>query len=221
MFVRRLALTCLTVALQLPPLPAPGQSPPDPLALVEAAGRVYREAAGICADFRQVLSVPLLGEDRKGRGRLCTQQPDRFAMRFTEPAGDLVVADGEWLWLYTPSTDARQVLRFPLAAGPRGVDFYHEFLEAPREKYRFEYRGRESVDGTLAHHVVLTPLQAAPYRTAELWIATEEALLCQVVIREQNGSVRTVTLSAIEVSPGLGADVFRFTPPTGAQVITP
>ena len=219
--MRRLALTCLAVALLLPPPPARGQSPPDPLALVEAAGRVYREVAGICADFRQVLSVPLLGEDRKGRGRLCTQQPDRFAMRFTEPAGDLVVADGEWLWLYMPSTDARQVLRFPLAAGPRGVDFYREFLEAPREKYRSEYRGRETVDGTLAHHVVLTPLQAAPYRTAELWIAAEEALLCQVVIREQNGSVRTVTLSAIEVSPGLGADVFRFTPPTGAQVITP
>ena len=69
-------------------------------------------------------------------------------------------------------------------------------------------------------HVVLTPLRAAPYRTAELWIDPQGAQVRKVVIREENGTVRTITLGAVQANPSLGADVFSFTPPTGAQVIT-
>jgi len=34
----------------------------------------------------------------------CSATPNYFAMRFTEPKNDRIVADGRRLWLYTPST---------------------------------------------------------------------------------------------------------------------
>jgi outer membrane lipoprotein-sorting protein len=112
------------------------------------------------------------------------------------------------------------VLRATLATGPRGIDFYAEFLDSPRTKYRAEHRGRETVDGRSMDHVVLTPLQPAPYRTAELWIDPQGAHVRKVVIREENGTVRTIALGAVQVNPTLAGDVFSFAPPTGAQVIT-
>ena len=95
-----------------------------------------------------------------------------------------------------------------------------EFLDAPRAKYRAELRGRETVAGQALDHVVLTPLRAAPYRSAELWIDPQGAQVRKVVIREENGTVRTITLGAVQANPSLAADVFSFTPPAGAQVIT-
>ena len=216
--VRRIALL-VTLALTGLHSGASAQAAPDPFAVLEGAGRVYRAATAVCADFRQTLSVPLLGQDRTGSGRLCSRQPNKFSMRFSQPAGDLVVADGSWLWVYQPSTDAKQVLRSALATGPRGIDFYAEFLDSPRAKYRAEHKGRETLDGRTVDHLVLTPVQSAPYRTAELWIGAD-AHVRKVVIREENGSVRTITLGAIQVNPTLAGDVFSFAPPTGAQVIT-
>jgi outer membrane lipoprotein carrier protein len=213
-------LAVAVLALVLRPSGAAAQAAPDPFAILEGAGRVYRAASAVCADFRQTLTVPLLGEDRTGQGRLCSRQPNKFSMRFTQPAGDVVVADGSWLWVYQPSSDAKQVLRAPLATGPRGIDFYAEFLDAPRAKYRAEHRGRETIEGRSVDHVVLTPLTAAPYRTAELWIDAQGSHVRRVVIREENGTVRTITLGAVQANPTLAADVFTFTPPTGAQVIT-
>ncbi len=218
MIIPLLSRTVLLLAL-LAPRAVAGQAP-DAFALLESAGKAYRAANGLCADFRQTLSVPLLGEDRVGSGRLCTRQPGLFSMRYTDPAGDLLLADGTWMWMYTPSSDAKQVLRWRMTQGPRGVDFYKEFLESPRQKYRAAYKGRETVVGESVHHIVLTPVQPAPYRTAEVWIDGDGVQLRQVQIREANGSVRTVTLTAVDARSVPGADAFTFTPPAGAQVIT-
>ena len=70
------------------------------------------------------------------------------------------------------------------------------------------------------HRISLTPSHPAPYRSAVLWVESAVSLLRKVEITEENGSVRTVTLGAVDVRPHLGADTFRFTPPTGARVIT-
>ena len=53
------------------------------LSILETAAEKYRASTTLCADFRQELSIPLLGEKRSGHGRLCQKQPNLFMMRFT------------------------------------------------------------------------------------------------------------------------------------------
>jgi outer membrane lipoprotein-sorting protein len=155
--VRQFNCIALIALLAAPPHAAPqgtarpAAARPDAFATLESAGKTYRAASTVCADFKQTLSVPLLGQDVSGSGRLCTKQPNLFAMRFTQPSGDVYLADGTWMWMYTPSTDAKQVLRWRMTQGPRGVDLYREFLDAPRSKYRAEYKGKETVAGKSTH----------------------------------------------------------------------
>jgi outer membrane lipoprotein carrier protein len=190
------------------------------LALVEGAAARYEAASGLCADFSQHLSVLLLGEEKTGTGRLCQARPDRFAMRFTEPAGDAVVVDGSWVWLYYPSVDAKQVLRFPIAEAPGGFDFHRELLERPGEKYRLEYEAPEPVGGRDTHRIRLVPRAQVDFEAAVVWIAVEDRLLRKVRIEEENGTVRTVTLATVELDPTIPDDWFTFTPPPGAEVIS-
>ena len=202
------------------PSAARSQAPADAMAVLDAAAERYRSSSSLCADFRQELSVPLLDERRSGEGRMCQKQPNLFMMRFSEPAGDLVVADGEWLWIYFPSNDAKQVLRAPLGSAPGAFDFHREFLESPREKYTVRLDGESTVDGRRVHRLSLTPRGEAAYREALLWIDATSHVIRRVEIREENGNVRAVSLSNLELGADPGAAAFRFTPPPGTQVIT-
>lgn len=189
------------------------------LSILEGASARWSEASTLCADFTQHLSVPLLGDERTGRGRLCQQRPDRFAMRFTDPPGDAVVVDGTWVWVYYPSMDDKQVLRFPVAQSPGGFDLHREFLERPAEKYRATLEGEETVEGRRAHRIRLVPRAAAAYQAAVVWIDAGDRTLRRVRVEEENGSVRTVTLTAVQMGAAPPAGWFTFTVPPGAQVI--
>jgi chaperone LolA len=187
-------------------------------ALMDRASTRYKDATSLCSDFTQHLSVPLLGQEQTGRGRFCSQRPDKFALRFTEPAGDLVVGDGTWVWAYYPSMDARQVLRFPAAQATGGFDFYAEFLEGWAAKYTVTPEGAETVAGRPTQRLRLVPKAGSPGQTVVVWLEAE-GVLRQLRVEEENGSVRTVTLTSADMGTAPPASWFTFTPPRGAQII--
>ena len=189
------------------------------LALMEEAGARYREVSGFCASFDQVLAVPLLGDTTYSKGSLCQESPNLFAMRFSDPEGDVLVADGESFWVYYPSSDSRQVLRFDMETRPGGMDFHREFLEAPGGKYELEYLGEEDLSGRPTHMISLKPFDPSGFQDARIWLDSERSLILQARIGMENGSVRTLTLSGIQLNPSPDPDRFQFVPPSGAQVI--
>jgi chaperone LolA len=188
--------------------------------LLQAAGR-YSAVSTLCADYVHQLVNPLLDQERTGRGRLCQARPNLFGMRFTEPAGDLVVVDGADMWYYTPSTDSLQAWRAPLDRGTGGRDFHREFLQDPDQKYEVTYEGAEVVAGSNTHRLRLTPKTRQSYRAAVLWLEEGTSLLRQIRLEEENGNRRTITLSRIEFDVTPPAGWFVFTPPAGVTVGVP
>jgi outer membrane lipoprotein-sorting protein len=216
----RVRMTLLTVLSGcIPPLIPLQAQDARALAIMEEAGARYRTIDTFCASFDQTLEVPLLGETHNSSGELCQARPDLFAMRWSDPEGDMVVADGEYFWVYYPSADPGQVLQFSMAVRPGGLDFHREFLEAPAEKYRLSYEGTESLDGHATDVISARPLEPAGFREARLWLDRDRSLIRRIRIGMENGSIRTLTLGAIDLDPPPDPDRFKFTPPPGAQVI--
>jgi len=191
----------------------------EALALMREASTRYEALEGFCATFSQTLFVPLLEETTQSRGSLCQARPNLFAMRFTEPEGDVLVSDGEWFWIYYPSSDPKQVLQFDMATAPGGVDFQREFLEAPQERYELSYHGEEPIAGRATQVVSLEPLEPVGFREARIWLDVDRSLILQARITMEEGSVRTVTLSDIRLNPPEDPARFRFSPPDGARII--
>ena len=193
----------------------------DPLSLLEATAASYAHVRQFCADFTQRLSVPLLGDERTGAGQMCQARPNKFAMRFSDPEGDLVVADGEWVWLYYPSLDPNQVIRFAMADASGAYDLHREFLEDPAGKYEVTYEALDEVAGRQTHRLRLIPRARSSYEAAVIWIDHQDPVLRQVRIEDENGTVRTITLERVDLDPvALDDGWFTFTPPPGAQVIS-
>jgi len=189
-------------------------------AMDRAAAR-YRAIRSLCADFGQVMEVRLLRRTIESEGRLCQERPNRFSMRFTDPDGDLVVSDGEFFWVYYPSLNEDQVVRYPLEQRPGGYDFFREFLQDPASKYTAEDGGVEEVAGKRCQVVELAPLATAAYRRARVWLDPETDLICRLEIHQENGTIRTITLRNLRINPVLDAREFAFVVPQGARVVSP
>ncbi len=190
----------------------------DAVRTLEAAAERYRSLEAICSEFRQVVRNEILGETIRSRGELC-QRVDRFEMRFTDPEGDRIVADGTHLWIYLPSTDPGQVFRTsPSEVGGR-FDLHSEFLTDPGVRYAPRIEGETEIEGRAVTLLRLNPVGPSPFVTARLWVDDADRLIRRVEITEDEGFVRTLDLTGIRLNPTIPGERFRFEVPPGVQVI--
>ena len=213
------------VLLTAPPRPAdrPTVGPPtqDPWVILERASQTFEGVRTLSADFVQVITNPMLGAPDTTRGRLYQQRPNRFAMRFSDPAGDRIVADGRYLWFYTPSTTPGQVIRSRIPeTGTTGPNLIGQFVERPRERYRARFVRSDSTARGWVDVVALTPRDSSlPYTGASLWVTREDGLVRRLEIEEPNGQERAIVLRGVKVNAGVAAQEFKFAPPAGVTVM--
>lgn len=213
--------TSAPIAIPLPmPIPAPADSQLSSTSILKRASRAYGNVKTLKANFTQTRENPILGSSTSARGVLYQKRPDRFLMKFSEPAGDVILSDGRYFWLYYPSADRKQVLRAEATTGAAGgVDLQAQFLGDPIRRFTYKYHGIQTVNGRPAHVLTLTPRQRMGYRSLKVWIDTKDALVRRFILTENNGVVLEINLSDLIVNRPLSNDLFHFVPPADAKII--
>ena len=180
----------------------------------------YSRVTTLRAAFVQSIRDPMLG-DATSRGELMQQRPGKFLMRWTDPRGDMLVADGSWLWIYLPSSAPGQVVKSAMTGrAGSSPDIIAEFLDRPREKFTITLARSEAVGGRMADVLSLVPRQRnLPYSRVLVWIDRQDALVHQLEVTEASGMVRRITLDRIQVNPSLPASTFAFRVPSGVRVV--
>ncbi|MHB8839555.1 MAG: LolA family protein [Gemmatimonadaceae bacterium] len=200
---------------------ASAQAPRD-----SAAMTLYREAAARFAGartmralFEQTLISPINPTPRVSRGELMQRPPSRFAFRFTDPAGDAVVSDGEALWVYVPSTAKGQVLKLPRELGS-AFDVVAKLLANPGDRTLVQVVPEpDRVGGEAVTAFLLTPRAAgAPFQTAKVWIGADR-LVRQLEIVEPGGLRRRLRFTNMRLGVTLPKRAFVFDVPAGVRVI--
>jgi len=197
----------------------------DPWPVLDRASASFDTVRTLQADFTQIIDNPMLGDPDTTRGKLYQQRPNSFAMRFSEPKHDRIVADGRHLWLYTPSSTPGQAIRSAIpATGNTGPNLIGQFVERPREHYEARYVRADSNaaggGGGAFDVVALTPRdREAPYTAATLWITRKDGLARRIEIVETSGQTRTIMLRNVVVNQPISSREFRFSPPAGTQVV--
>lgn len=189
--------------------------------ILERAAARYGELRSLQAEFSMIYENPLLRSRTTGEGSMYQKRPDRLLLRFSEPAGDIIMSDGRYFWLYYPSVDAAQVLRSEAAAGSSsGVDLQAQFLGDPTRRFAYTLDGEETVAGRQAWLLTLKPRERLGYRQLRVWIDQRDHLARRFEITEDNGSTRRFDLRNLKIDPALADGIFRFDVPAGARVIT-
>jgi len=188
--------------------------------ILARAARAYEDVVTLRSRFVQKIDIPALEREKEGRGVVFQKKPNYFMMRFEDPQGDVVVADGEWFWMYYPSAQPDQVVRTPIHQTSENATLGGQFLVNPTERYVATYVALDSVGGRQAHLLALVPKFDAPYTLVRVWIDASDYLVRQFEVHEENETVRTITLSDLEAGIELPDELFTFSVPPGVEVFT-
>jgi outer membrane lipoprotein carrier protein len=214
----RRAIVAVSLAVAMP-----GTARAQASAIVDKAVTAWAKVRSLSGTFEQTLSNPLLRSTNLARGEFRQERPNKLAIRFTEPAGDAIVADGRFLWVYLQEAMPSQVMKRPATDRMDVPIDVNQFLESPTTKYDIVANGAESVGNRPAQVLALTPKKGtrSPFTRATVWVDDADGMIRQFEVVESNGNTRRIRLAALTVNPSLKAADFTFTVPKGAKVITP
>ena len=213
---RLTALALLAAAVMAAPNEPRAQAPEvsdAPARAPELLRAFLAETVTLEAVFSQVLLEADSEHAQVSEGRFYLHRPQRFRWDYQVPVRQLVVADGENLWLYDPDLEQATVRRLDeslsgtpamLLSGAGSLD----------ESFRMGAAYRE--DGF--DWVELAPL-SADADFAGVRVGFVDDRLASMELLDALGQTTIIRFEDVVVNPPLDAALFQFVPPPGADVI--
>ena len=195
------------------------QSPADKA--IESAVAAYAGIRTAKATFEQTIMNPLLGSELKSRGEFEQSRPNRFAFRFTDPKGDVIICDGRYVWVYLPTSAPGRVNRAPCGGDQAGsLDLIGEVFTNPKDRYTIGDGGAATIGDRKTHVVLLTPKSKdAAFTRARVWIEPTSGSLVQFEAVEPSGLTRLVRITRFTPNAPVNQSAFTFTVPKGVKVV--
>lgn len=190
--------------------PGAGGAPTTARAALEA---YTKDLQGLSARFHQLV-ISQDGEVMdEGTGQLWLQRPDRFRWYYEGDFPELIVADGEYVWIYDESLEQVNIREQGGAAG-----------ESPllllTDTAGLDERYQVTELGTITGSQLLQLRSRDPEAPFErLVLALEDGELKRLVLEDTFGLRTELELTELERNPRLPADHFTFTPPAGVDLL--
>ncbi|MHB0885294.1 MAG: outer membrane lipoprotein-sorting protein [Bacillota bacterium] len=173
------------------------------------------------------LKYTLAGQDQTVEIKQSFKKPDRHRLEFLAPAelkGQLTVFNGQTMWTYSPSDN--EVLVFTQAGeevvGQDQRSLISGVLDSLKSAESVRAAGRGRIEGRFAYILEVTP--ATPkgddlVSLLKVWV--DRATWLPLKVETYNGAGKLVSSALykdVKENSGLADDLFKFTPPQGANV---
>lgn len=202
-------LTALIAAFAIT-TPAGAQDADD---VFERLKQKYESIGALRAEFMQTMSSTYMDEQASSTGVLVASG-DSYRV---ETSDQTLVTDGTVTWVYMPSQNQLVINDHSEDEQAFSVsDFLFDYDE------RFEVAGLETttIDGDRHHILTLEPgTDEAFFTEATLTVRARDDIITRLQVVDVNGTTMVFDLTNIELNPSLDADVFRFDPPEGTEII--
>ena len=215
-----ISLAAATIAF----CPSAAAKAQDVDATIKRAISAWSRVKTFRATFEQTITNPLTGSAMLSRGELQQRKPNKLSITFTDPAGDRIVGDGEFVWVYLQSATPGQVMKLANTdAGAASTDLIGQFLTTPRSKYTASDAGADKVGTRSARAIVLLakPGERLPFIRAKVWVDAADDLIRQFEATDANGITRKVRLLTVRPNAMVDDAVFTFKVPSGVRVVQP
>lgn len=173
-----------------------------------------RDLKGLDASFEQRVFDPNGRQTEKTTGNVKLSAPRLFRWEVQAPAKQLIVADGDHIWIYDPDLEQVTVRNqsFEEQGSPLTV------LIDPTELER-QFVAREGGKEGGLEWLVLTPKKTedAPFQEAKLGFGPKG--LMRMEFSDSLGQRTVIGFSNWTRNPVFAKTTFRFTPPKGADVV--
>ena len=158
-------------------------------------------------------SFTMQNRKRTQRGELYLRKPGRMRWEYTSPSGQLVIADGKYIYSYFPSEQRAEResfketedMRAPLAFLLGKLHFHDDFRE---------FRTDPDHDNVLI--TAIPKSDKLPYSSVT-FLVSPDSTIHYLKVTSQDGSIIEFTFENERKNPPLNDSLFKFTPPPGVE----
>jgi outer membrane lipoprotein carrier protein len=178
----------------------------------------YDRTDTLQADFDQTVESATLAGTLESKGTVAFEKPNKMRWDYTSPEPQLIVGDGETLWIYQP--DLKQVIKAPLkeaftsttpvtflaGLGQVERDFDVSLEQDTKEQWFLRLVPKKKDQG-LGDMV--------------LGVRKSDASVAEARIKDPAGTTTRIRFSNEKLNAPVAADRFTFSPPPGVDVVRP
>ena len=186
-------------------------------AAIEKLQQFLTTTQSMRADFSQIVVAKNGGKPQKSSGVMFFSRPGKFRWQIDKPYEQLLVGDGEQVWIHDPDLQQVTVKKMNAALGSTPVAL---LVGAQGDQSGLDKNFTLREAGTRED---LEWLEAIPKSTdsgfEKLAIGFAGAELKSMELYDNFGQTTTLVFSKSETNPALAPSLFHFVPPAGADVI--
>ena len=177
----------------------------------------YESTRTLTADFRQTVESPTLASPLESHGTVAFEKPNRMRWDYAKPDEQVIVGDGDTLWIYQP--EERQVIKAPLDRAFQATTPVTFLAGLGRLERDFEATlEREDPERWVLR---LVPRQDTGVGTLRLTVRKKDASIDEARITDPLGTTTRIVFSNERRNVDLDRGLFRFSPPPGVDVVRP
>lgn len=164
------------------------------------------------AEFTQTVTSPDGGKTKTSSGSFEFSRPNRFRFAYAKPFEQLIVADGQKVWIFDADLNQASSRRIDSALGATPA----ALLAGGAMDKDFELTARPTKDG-LEWVQAIPKAKDSAFKSVRVGFRGKDLAAVEIVDAFDQRSLLVFS----QFVPGVSfpADAFRFTPPAGADVI--
>ena len=162
----------------------------------------------LTANFTETTTSSLLTLPLVAHGTVAVERPSRVVMRFTDPDPRVVLIEGDWMTMWWPSRNVRQLSDVSSAQGRIQKYIANDSAEL-RSEFDIEFPDRSERPDTL--EVGMIPKRKQIRETTprlDFWVEPSSFLLSAIRITFANGDTKTIVFE--DVVPNVALDPGTF-----------
>ncbi|MDP1672850.1 MAG: outer membrane lipoprotein chaperone LolA [Burkholderiales bacterium] len=180
----------------------------------EALKVFLNQTQSVKSRFAQMVLDRNMKPLQQAQGVMQFSRPGKFRWDYTKPYEQTIVGDGSQLWIYDKDLNQVTVRKLDRALGSSPAALLAGRNDLERD---FTLSDSGSKDGIDWLDAVPKSRDTAFERVR---MGFGKSGLAAMELRDQFGQITVITFADIERNPQIPAEVFRFTPPKGADVIS-
>ncbi|HFC30639.1 MAG TPA: outer membrane lipoprotein chaperone LolA [Oceanospirillales bacterium] len=169
----------------------------------------------LSADFVQYETDANANRSENSIGKVWLQAPNKFKWQYEKPVPQLIVANGQTVWIYDEDLEQVTIKQQKNRQNPIYVLLDKERTEA---NYSSKLIAKQQHDESAIQWVSLRP-KIATEDVKVVWLGIEDKQLKILKLQNQLDNIVVFEFNHIKRNPELSTDFFEFEPPKGTDIM--
>lgn len=167
------------------------------------------------ANFSQTLYDKSARTLQESKGTMQFERPEKFRWTYEKPYEQLIVGDGKQVWFYDQDLNQVTIRSFNIAIGSSPAALLAG-SSAIEDNFTLTELG---VQNELEWLEAIPKNKESVFEFIQMGFSPDGTLKI-MALRDSFGQTTVLAFSELDKNPNLAADLFTFTPPTNADVIS-